>query len=108
MESRHGTFGVLFRSTPLWSLPLKLALLAAAVVAVLAFAFAALVVVLPLALAAGVAFHLYVRRKLRQAARHRGASGDLVIEAEYTVIDRTPGDPSGSAPFPPREDKRLP
>jgi hypothetical protein len=51
--------------------------------AVLLIAFTVLIVLLPLAAAAGLALHLYLRRRLRRARR----PDDGVIEGEYTVLD---------------------
>ncbi|WP_230532791.1 hypothetical protein [Microvirga roseola] len=80
------------RSQRFWSLAFRLALLVSLGLAVLLVAFTAFFILLPIVLIGGLGLHLYLRRKLRQAqARHparRPSSADLVIEAEYTVVER--------------------
>jgi hypothetical protein len=63
---------------------IRLAVLAAAGVALLAMALVGFFVVLPLMLAGGIASYFYLRRRLRQAQQR---SRNDVIDAEYTVID---------------------
>jgi hypothetical protein len=46
-----------------------------------------MLLVLPLALIGGLALHLYLRRKLRHV-RRQPPSRRMVIEGEYTVLDR--------------------
>jgi hypothetical protein len=70
-----------------WSIMLKLALLTALVLAILLAAFAMFLVVLPSVLLSGLALHLYLRRKLRHM-RRQASSGRVVIDAEYTVIEK--------------------
>jgi uncharacterized membrane protein len=70
-----------------WSIMLKLALLTALVLAILLVAFAMFLVVLPVVLLGGLALHLYLRRKLRHM-RRQASSGRVVIDAEYTVIEK--------------------
>jgi hypothetical protein len=70
-----------------WSIMLKLALLTALVLAILLAAFAMFLVVLPFVLLSGLALHLYLRRKLRHM-RRQASSGRVVIDAEYTVVEK--------------------
>ena len=70
-----------------WSTMLKLALLTASVLTLLLVAFAMFLVVLPVALLGELALHLYLRRKLRHM-RRQASSGRVVIDAEYTVIEK--------------------
>ena len=69
-----------------WSVMLKLALPTAFILTLLA-AFAMFLVVLPFVLLGGLALHLYLRRKLRHM-RRQASSGRVVIDAEYTVIEK--------------------
>lgn len=81
------------RSQRFWGLTFRLALLISLGLAVLLVAFTAMFILLPIALIGGLGTHLYLRRKVRQAqARHTAqrqpSSSDLVIDAEYTVVER--------------------
>jgi membrane protein implicated in regulation of membrane protease activity len=70
-----------------WRASIGLAVLTAFGLAILLVAFTALLVLLPIALLGGLALHIYVRRRLRQAGP-KDRRSDAVIEGEYTVIDR--------------------
>jgi hypothetical protein len=70
-----------------WSTMLKLALLAALILTIFLIAFATFLVVLPFVLLGGLVLHLYLRRKLRHL-RRQASSGRVVIDAEYTVIEK--------------------
>jgi hypothetical protein len=71
-------------SRQFWSSTIRLAVLLAFGLALLLIAFTALIVLLPLAAAAGLALHLYLRRRLRRA---RTVAAHGVIEGEYSVLD---------------------
>jgi len=73
------------RSGGFLSILIRLALLAAAGIALLILVLVGFLVVFPLVLVGGVASYFYVRRRMRQA---RQRSRDGVIDAEYTIIDR--------------------
>jgi hypothetical protein len=63
----------------------RLAVLIMAGAALLAIVLIGVIFILPLMLFSGVALHLYLRRRLRQARRR---SWDGVIDAEYTIVER--------------------
>lgn len=89
MWTTFGDLGQALASRGFWFSAVRFAVLASIGLAVAFVAFTALIVVLPLVLAAGLALHLYIRRKLRQAAAQRPPRPrDGAIEVEYTVIDR--------------------
>jgi hypothetical protein len=94
MWTALGDFGKVMGSQQFWGATIRLAILVAFGLAVLLIAFTTFVVILPLALAGGLALHLYLRRKLRQARQHYARqphaqqADNLVIEGEYTVVDR--------------------
>jgi hypothetical protein len=69
-----------------WRLLIGIALAVSVSIALLAFVFAAFVVVLPIVLAAGLGLHLWLRRMARRAPAPR--SGPVIIEGEYTVVER--------------------
>ena len=62
----------------------RLAVALAAGIALLAMILVGLFVVLPLLLLGGIAFYIYLRRRMRQARRQ---PPDGVIDAEYTIIE---------------------
>ena len=85
---------------PFWNTLIRFGGLIVAVAAVAAMALVGLFVILPLMVVGGIALHFYIRRRLRQArqfqqqqqrsARSSGPPGDGdVIDAEYTIIDRS-------------------
>jgi Flp pilus assembly protein TadB len=94
MWTALGDLGKVMGSQQFWGSTIRLAILVAFGLAVLLIAFTTFVVIPPLALAGGLALHLYLRRKLRQARQqyarqHYARQADnLVIEGEYTVVDR--------------------
>jgi Flp pilus assembly protein TadB len=94
MWTALGDLGKVMGSQQFWSATIRLAILVAFGLAVLLIAFTTFVVILPLALAGGLALHLYLRRKLRQARQQYARqhyprpADNLVIEGEYTVVDR--------------------
>jgi hypothetical protein len=85
MWTAFGDLRQILSSRRFWGSTIRLAILISVGLAILLIAFTTLLVLLPLALAGGLALHLYIRRKLRQERRQ---SSGLVIDGEYTVIDR--------------------
>jgi hypothetical protein len=75
-----------------WGSAVRVTIAVAFGLIVLFLAVTAFIVVLPVVFAAGLALHLYLRRRLRAAskvpphARH-APSGSVVIEGEYTVVE---------------------
>ncbi|WP_230532051.1 hypothetical protein [Microvirga roseola] len=71
-------------SRPFWITAVRLAVLVSLGLTVLLLAFTILLVLLPVALVGGLALHLYLRRKLRQA--NRRPHPNRVIDGEYSVL----------------------
>jgi hypothetical protein len=64
---------------------IRLALLAAAGIALLTMVLIGFFVVLPVMLVGGFASYFYLRHRIRRARQH---AHDGVIDAEYTIVDR--------------------
>ena len=75
------------RAGQFWNTASKTIILVAMGWAVMLVGLAFALLLIPLVLSAGLALHLYVRRKLRHYGRssHDGA---LVIDGDYKVVDR--------------------
>ncbi|MPR06165.1 hypothetical protein [Microvirga tunisiensis] len=82
---------ITFRTVPsspsggLLTILIRLALLAAAGIALLTMVLVGFFVVLPVMLIGGCASYFYLRRRIRRSRQH---SHDGVIDAEYTIVDR--------------------
>jgi hypothetical protein len=87
MWTRFGDFRPMMNSEQVWGIILKATLLAALILTILLAAVAMFLVVLPFLLLSALALHLYLRRKLRHM-RRQASSGRVVIDAEYTVIEK--------------------